>query len=308
MRLVFMGTPSFAVPSLQELLDAGHEVAAVFSQPDRPQGRHFVLTPPPVKLLAQIRGVDVYQPESLRGDDTKALIKRLAPELIAVAAYAKSFRRVLLAIPPRGCLNVHASLLPKYRGAAPIQRAVINNETVTGVTIMQMAEGLDTGDILLQKTLGIGPDETAGELFERLAYLGAGALCETLDKLGSLRPVPQDEARATWAAPLRKEDGALDFSQSAAAVYARIRGVTPWPGAFATLGGKRLKILAAKPSPTQGCPGVLLDSKRLIVGCAEQSLELIKVQLAGAKPISGEELIRGQRLMFGELLFEKVIV
>lgn len=294
-----MGTPDFAVPSLRRLIGDGHEVAAVYTRQDKPQGRHFVLTPPPVKLLAQQSGLPVLQPGTLREAQVWAALSALAPEVIVVAAYGRILPKEILEIPKRGCINVHGSLLPKYRGAAPIQRAVLNGETETGVTIMQMDEGLDTGGILLSKSVAIGPDETAGQLFERMAQLGAEALSETLFSLDSLAVVKQDETLATWAPPLTRQDGLLDWTQDVSAVYARLRGVTPRPGAHTLLGGRILKVHAGVPCGMSGRPGELLDSGRLIVGCKTGSLLLTSVQLEGARALSGEEFLRGQRLRPG---------
>lgn len=306
MRIVFMGTPDFAAPSLQRLIDDGHEIPAVYCQPDKPQGRHFELTPPPVKVLAERQGIAVCQPATLKNADVQAELAALAPELIVVAAYGKILPQAVLDIPPRGCVNVHGSLLPKYRGAAPIQWAVINGEAVTGVTIMQMAQGLDTGDMLLQRETPIGEDETAGELFERVAVLGAEALSQAVSGLDALTPVPQDDALACWSPPLTKADGEIVWSQDARAVYARIRGVTPWPGAHTLFNGKRLKIHRAaligdNDAPTSGAPGELLDDKRLIVACGSGVIELLEVQLEGAKRIAAADFIRGQRLNLGKL-------
>lgn len=304
MKIVFMGTPDFAVPSLQRLIDDGHEILAAYSQPDKPQGRHFVLTPPPVKVLAQQHHIPVYQPTTFKDADTQAQLAALAPELIAVAAYGKILPQSVLDIPRWGCINVHGSLLPKYRGAAPIQWVVINNEPTTGVTIMRMAQGLDTGDMLLQKETPIGENETAGELFERIAALGAQALSEALAMIGTLPPIPQDDALACWSPPLKKTDGEINWAQEAKAVYARIRGVTPWPGAYTFFSGKRIKIhraALAHAQKTTGVPGDLLDAKRLIIACGSGAVELLEVQLEGAKRIAAADFIRGQRLNLGKL-------
>lgn len=304
MKIVFMGTPDFAVPSLQRLIDDRHDILAVYCQPDKPQGRHFVLTPPPVKVLAQQHEIPVYQPATFKNNDVQAQLKSLAPELVVVAAYGKLLPQAVLDIPIKGCINVHGSLLPKYRGAAPIQWAVINNEPVAGVTIMQMAQGLDTGDMLLKRETSIGEDETAGELFLRIAELGAQALSEAVAQLDTLTPVPQDDALACWSPPLQKTDGEIDWSQDAKMIYARIRGVTPWPGAYTLFNGKRLKIHRAaldNSNKATGAPGELLDNKRLIIACGCGSIELLEVQLEGAKRISASDFIRGQRLNLGKL-------
>lgn len=298
-----MGTPDFAVPSLQRLIDDGHEILAVYSQPDKPQGRHFVLTPPPVKVLAQQHDIPVYQPETLKDAAAQAQLAALSPELVVVAAYGKILPQAVLDIPKKGCINVHGSLLPKYRGAAPIQWAVINNEPIAGVTIMQMAQGLDTGDMLLKKETPIGQDETAGVLFERIAALGAQALSEAVAALDVLTPIPQDDALACWSPPLKKTDGEIDWSQDAIAVYARIRGVTPWPGAYTQFNGKRLKIHRAALADVDkaGLPGELLDTKKLVIACKSGAVELLEVQLEGAKRIAAADFIRGRRLNLGKL-------
>ena len=294
MRIVFMGTPNFALPSLLALIERGHEIAAVVTQPDKPQGRHAVLTPPPVKDFAQKNNIQVLQPQTLRDGMFFKSLCALSPEVIVVAAYGKILPRDVLAVPPRGCLNVHGSLLPNYRGAAPIQRAVIQGEEITGVTIMQMDSGLDTGDILLSKSIAIYPDETAGELFERIALLGADCLCEALQNLDRLTPVRQDDTMATWAPPLTREDGKLDFSDGAKRLYDRIRGVTPQPGAYCQTGLKKLKILKAAVTTLQGKAGLLLDAKRLVIGCGEASLELLEVQPEGSKKMPGNAYINGR--------------
>lgn len=304
MKIVFMGTPDFAVPSLQRLIDDGHDILAVYCQPDKPQGRHFVLTPPPVKVLAQQHGIPVYQPATFKDTVVQAQLAALPPELIVVAAYGKILPQAVLDIPAKGCINVHGSLLPKYRGAAPIQWAVINNEPVAGVTIMQMAQGLDTGDMLLKKETPIGEDETSGELFLRIAQLGAQALSEAVDALNTLTPVPQDDTLACWSPPLQKTDGEIDWSQDAITVYARIRGVTPWPGAYTLFNGKRLKIHRAaldNSNSIAGVPGELLETKRLVITCGCGAIELLEVQLEGAKRIPASDFIRGQRLNLGKL-------
>ncbi|MFV0496558.1 MAG: methionyl-tRNA formyltransferase [Candidatus Fimivivens sp.] len=304
MKIVFMGTPDFAVPSLERLLDDGHQILGVYCQPDKPQGRHFVMTPPAVKVLAQQHGIPVYQPQTFKDDQVQAQLATLNPELVVVAAYGKILPQAVLDIPAKGCINVHGSLLPKYRGAAPIQWAVINNEPIAGVTIMQMAQGLDTGDMLLKKETPIGENETAGALFARIAQLGAQALSEAIALLDTLVPMAQDEAQACWSPPLKKSDGAIDWAQDAKMVYARLRGVTPWPGAYTMLNGKRLKIHRAVIDDLNkmlGAPGELLDSKRLRIACGCGAIELLEVQLEGAKRISAADFIRGQRLIVGKL-------
>lgn len=303
MKIVFMGTPEFAVPPLQRLIDDGHQIAAVYCQPDKPQGRRQEFVEPPVKQLAFKSKIPIFQPDRLTETAVQTALRFHKPDVIVVAAYGKLLPREVLSIPPLGCLNVHGSLLPKYRGAAPIQRAIMAGETTTGISVMRMSEGLDTGDILLRRETAIGPEETAGELFGRLSLLGAEALAEALNNLEDLPPVPQDDALASWAAPLRKADGLLNFTRTTAALLNRLRGVTPWPGGYAMLGGKRLKIHRAAPAGAAGRPGELLDDRRLIVACGDGALELLEVQLEGARRMSGEELMRGQRLTKGSNLF-----
>ncbi len=298
MRIVYMGTPDFAVPTLQALLDSPHQVVGVFSQPDRPKGRGYKLVPPPVKELAQSRQIPVYQPEKMRDGIAAGILKELQPDVIVVAAYGRILPKEILELPPYGCINVHASLLPQYRGAGPVQWSVINGEKTTGVTTMFMGEGMDTGDILEQESTTIGPDETAGELMDRLADLGANLLLHTLKRLeaGEAVRTVQDEGRATYAPMLKKSDGALDFSQPAYKLYDLIRGVSPWPGAYAYLGDKLIKIHRAAPlSDHKGEPGFLTGGKRMIVSCGEGALELLEVQPQGGKRMRGEDFLRGLR-------------
>lgn len=306
MRIVFMGTPDFAVPSLQALLDAGHEIAAVYTQPDKPVGRRQLLTPPPVKELALHCGLPVYQPTRLRDGTEAARLRELAPDLIAVVAYGRILPREILEIPRLGCVNVHGSLLPKYRGAAPIQWAVINGETETGITTMVMGEGLDTGDILMVQRTPIDPEETAGELFERLAPMGAACLVKTAAALeaGRIAPVKQDESRATYAPMLDKKMAALDFTRSARELHNLIRGLNPWPVAVTDFGGKRLKVFAARVEKGSGEPGTVLDAGRFVVACGDGALRFTEVQLEGSRRMSAGEFLRGKKLFVGRSLTE----
>jgi methionyl-tRNA formyltransferase len=273
MRIVFMGTPAFAVPSLDALAGAGHELLAVVAQPDRPAGRGRELKAPATKAWALARGLPVLQPEKVRDGRLAAELAALRPDLLAVAAYGRILGRDLLELAPHGAINVHGSLLPRYRGAAPIQWAVANGDAETGVTIMRMDEGLDTGDILLQRVLPIDPADTAEALSPRLAELGGAALCEALALLsaGRLAPVRQRAEEATLAPILGREDGKVDWSRSAAEISARLRGFTPWPGAWTTLDGKVLKLLDAAPAaaPAAGAPGTAtrLAGRGLAVAC-----------------------------------------
>ena len=307
MRIVFMGTPDFAVPSLQALLDAGHEVCAVYTQPDKPQGRKQVLTPPPVKVLAQEHHIPVYQPLSFKGADAQAQLRALEPEVIIVVAYGKLLPKAVLDIPPRGCINVHGSLLPRWRGAAPIQWSVIAGDQKAGVTTMQMAEGLDTGDMLLTCETEVGARETAGELFDRLAQAGAELLVETLDKLDTITPTPQDDSQSCYAHMLDKQMAVIDWTKSAHEIDCLIRGLSPWPIALTTLAGARLKIYAAEPVLGTGKPGEVLESdpkKGLTVACGEGALALHEVQLVGGKRMKSADFLRGHAIQTGTMLGE----
>jgi len=291
MRIVFMGTPDFAVPCLERLLADGHEVAAVFCQPDRPQGRKMRLTPPPVKQAALAHALRVEQPEKLRKNaEVYALLRTLAPELIVVVAYGNILPKKMLEIPPHGCINVHASLLPKYRGAAPIQWAVLNGEPETGVTTMRMDAGVDTGDMLLQAKTPIPEDMAAGELHGVLGALGAEVLSDTLKLLGQGKLISrkQDDALATHAPMLSKELSPLDFSKPAQALHNQVRGLNPWPGATMAFEGRPLKVHKARVARQGGSP--------LCVPCGDgQYLELLVVQAEGKKAIVADEFLRGLR-------------
>ena len=307
MKIVFMGTPDFAVPSLQALLDARHEVCAVYTQPDKPQGRKQVLTAPPVKELALQRGIPVYQPATLKNEDEQAKLRALAPEVIIVVAYGKLLPKAVLDIPPRGCINVHGSLLPRWRGAAPIQWSIIAGDQKAGVTTMQMAEGLDTGDMLLTYETKIGARETAGELFDRLAQAGAALLVETLEKLDSITPRPQDDSQSCYAHMLDKQMAVIDWTKSAHEIDCLIRGLSPWPIALTTLAGARLKIYAAEPVSGTGKPGEVLESdpkKGLTVACGAGALALHEVQLVGGKRMKSADFLRGHAIDKGTMLGE----
>jgi methionyl-tRNA formyltransferase len=311
MKLVFCGTPQFAVPSLERLFTAaaGFDVQLVVTQPDRPQGRGMELAAPPVKQAAQRLGLPLTQPEKIKANqDFQNWLQELRPEAIIVVGYGRIIPPWMLELPPRGNINVHASLLPKYRGAAPIQWAIARGEKVTGVTTMLLNEGLDTGDILLQKELPILPQDNALTLAPRLAELGAGLLVETLRGLeqGSVHPVPQEHSLATLAPILKKEDGQIDFSRTATEVHNRLRGFQPWPGASTHFRGKNLKIITARPSPEKGplAAGELRwREEKLLAGCGSETvLELLEVQPEGKKPISAREFVSGYRPAAGERL------
>ena len=289
MRIVFMGTPDFAVPCLSRLVNDGHDIAAVFCQPDKPQGRRLLLTPPPVKAYALSRFLTVLQPQTLRGQtDMFELLRMLAPDVIVVVAYGKILLREILDIPKYGCINVHASLLPKYRGAAPYQWAVLNGETETGVTTMQMDAGIDTGDMLLQEKCAIPGDMTAGELHDILSELGAQTLARTLAQLADIVPQKQDHARASHAPMLDKSMSPIDWTRPAWEIHNHIRGLNPWPGASMEFDGRPLKIHRARVSET-GCTP-------LHIPCGDgKYIELLSVQAQGKKAMDAGDFLRGLR-------------
>ena len=305
MRIVFMGTPDFAVPSLQALIDAGHDVCAVYTQPDKPQGRKQILTAPPVKTLALEHDIPVFQPNTLKNEDEQARLRELAPEVIIVVAYGKLLPKAVLDIPPHGCINVHGSLLPRWRGAAPIQWAVIAGDEMAGVTTMQMGEGLDTGDMLLTYETKVGEKETAGELFDRLAQSGAELLTQTLVKLDEIEPRPQDDAQSCYAHMLDKQMAVIDWSKSAHEIDCLIRGLNPWPIALTTLSGERLKVFAAEKAAGNGEPGTVLEAdpkKGLTVACGEGALGLTEIQLVGGKRMKATDFLRGHAIEVGTKL------
>jgi len=314
MKLVFCGTPSFAVPTMEALLAAGHEIALVVSQPDRPVGRAQQLTAPPVKQAALAAGLSVTQPEKIRNNaEFRAQLENIAPDAIVVVAYGRIVPPWMLALPRFGCINLHGSLLPKYRGAAPIQWAVANGDAVTGNTTMLLEEGLDTGPILLQQTLEIGPDQTSVDLFDLLARSGAPLVVETLAGLanGAIEPEPQNHNGATFAPLLDREDGRMDFAaRTAHELYNRWRGFQPWPGAFSTLDGKklivhRLAVAELQIDPVQ--PGqIRIENHRLFAACAANTwLEFIELQLEGKKRLPAAEFLRGNQLLAGARLGSK---
>ena len=305
MRIAFLGSPEFAIPSLSMLFEEGHTLC-VFTQPDRPVGRHGKPVPTPVRAFAQEHGIPSLAFEKIRSEEGVAALKAFDPDLMVTAAFGQLLSAENLAVPEYGCINVHGSLLPKYRGAAPIQWAVINGETETGITTMMTDIGMDTGDILLSRRVAIGPDETAGELYERLAGIGAEVLRETLDRLqaGTLVRIPQNPDEATKCVMLRKEHGRLDFHQPAAAVHNRVRGTNPWPGAFAMLDDQPLKIWkTALPSPGSAPelppePGTCEEAGkgRLFVRCSDGMLEILELQLPGGKRLDASTFLRGNHL------------
>ena len=307
LNLVFCGTPPFAVPTLEKLVDAGFRVHLVVTQPDRPKGRGLELVSSPVKESALSLNLPITQPDRIKtNDEFRAQLTALKPDAIIVVGYGRIIPPWMLDLPPLGNINLHASLLPKYRGAAPIQWAIANGETVTGVTTMRIDAGLDTGDILLQQELPIQPDDTAETLAPRLASIGADLMVETLRRLqaGRVQPRPQDNSQASLAPILKKEDGLVDFSRTAAEIFNRIRGFQPWPGAYTKFRGKNLQIAKARPA-ADALPVAELDARadRLLVGCGRNtSLELLEIQLEGKKRTSAQDFVRGYRPHPGEKL------
>jgi len=304
-RTVFMGTPEFALPTLEGLLNAGVNLVGVFTQPDRPSGRGKLLTPPPVKQLAMARGIPVYQPLKLRLPEVVETLRTLSPDLIVVVAYGQILPKSVLDIPRYGCINVHASLLPKYRGAAPINKAIIDGETETGVTTMVMDVGLDTGDMLVKHTTRIAPDETAGELHDRLALLGREAMTETLKQLcaGTLVREQQNDALSCYAPMLKKEDGRLDWTRSAVQLHNQVRGLDPWPGAYTFLAGEPLKLTRTRPlgEAHTAAPGTVLATSRdgVHIACGQGVLSIGELQLPGRRRLPAADFLRGCPLPAG---------
>ncbi|MDG5468321.1 methionyl-tRNA formyltransferase [Deltaproteobacteria bacterium IMCC39524] len=306
LRTVFMGTPDFALQTLQGLIDAGCKMVGVYTQPDRPKGRGKQLAAPPVKELAQKYDIPVYQPLKLRQPEAVAELEALAPDLIVVVAYGQILPKSVLEIPAHGCINVHASLLPKYRGAAPINKAIIDGETETGITTMYMDVGLDTGDMLVKKTLSIGPEETAGELHDRLASLGRETMEETLRQLcaGTLQREVQDDEQSTYASMMKKEDGRIDWGRSAQEIHNHVRGLDPWPGAYTTLNGELLKLAETSPEAAEGLPGSVIAAGKngVCVACGSGSLRIQQLQLAGRKRLTAADFLRGCPLEAGAMM------
>ncbi|MDO4459607.1 MAG: methionyl-tRNA formyltransferase [Clostridia bacterium] len=296
MNVVFMGTPDFAVPSLQILLENNYNVTSVFTQPDKPKGRGHKMQFSPVKELALKYDIPVFQPDRLKNDEIIAEIKSQCPDFIVVVAYGKLLPEAILNIPRFGCINVHGSLLPKYRGAAPIQWAVLNGEKTTGVTTMYMAKGMDTGDMLLKAETEIPVDETSGELFDRLTGIGADLLLETLKGLeaGTVKAEPQNEAEATHSPMITRELSPIDWNKSAEEIHNQIRGLNPWPSATSRYKDKGIKIHASNVIRGKGNPGEIFNYKgKLCVYCGDNALELTEVQLENGKRMSGEAFLLG---------------
>ncbi len=306
MRLVYMGTPDIAVPALEALIEAGHDVAAVVTQPDRAQGRHKELVPPPVKAAALAHGIPVLQPEKASDPDFIEELRIYEPELIVVMAYGQILKKSLLELPPLGCINIHASLLPKYRGAAPIQAAILAGEELTGVTTMYMDEGLDTGDMLLKETVNIDEAETAETLEVKLALAGGRLIVRTLDELAAsrLEREKQDDAASTYVKMIRKEEGQIDWNASALDIERRIRAFYPWPGTYTWHNGGRIKIYAADVMGMAGdAPaGTVVSAAdgRIIVACGEGALNITSLQSEGRKRMDAADFLRGYRLSAGD--------
>ncbi len=309
MRIVFCGTPEFAVPSLRRLAaEPGISVEAVITQPDRPRGRGGNVSASPIKEAALAAGLHVYQPETIKSESAQEFLKRVAPDAVVIIAYGQIVPARLLTIPRLGWMNLHASLLPRYRGAAPIYWSIANGETLTGLTTMQIDKGMDTGPILLQREMEIGPDETSPELAARMSELGAGLVMESLVKFdrGKIIPAMQDASSATYAPILKKEDGRINWTQNARQIYNRMRGFTPWPGTFSTFRGQTCNLWgrpeSSVPTGSDATPGhIIVSSKEIRVACVDSTfLQLEFVQMEGRKRISAQEFDNGARLTAGE--------
>ncbi len=307
LNIVYMGTPDFAVPALESIISEGHNVQAVFAQPDKPAGRGYNLRKPPVKICAEKHGIAVYQPEKLRDSDAEAVIKQLNPDIIVVAAYGQILPESILKLPRLGCVNIHASLLPRLRGAAPIQWAIYNGDKVTGITTMKMAKGLDTGDILEQAETEIGENETADSLHDRLSALGAKIIISTLNKLenGSITPRLQGD-EFTYAPLIKKSMGEIDFSKTAREIYNMIRAFTPWPSAFTMLNGRRIKIVeAAVSDKTTKMPAgsVCFTDGAISAACGDGSvIDFLVIQPEGSGKMPADAFLRGHAVEIGAVL------
>jgi methionyl-tRNA formyltransferase len=304
MRLIYMGTPAFAVEPLRALVAAGHDIAGVVTRTDKPAGRGRTVAAPPVKRIAQGLGIAVFQPKRVRDPEFIDVLRKLAPEAIIVAAYGQILPKEILTLPKFGCINIHASLLPAYRGAAPINWAIIRGEQETGNTIMLMDEGMDTGAILMQERIPIGAEDTASTLTEKLATLGAKLIVSALPLLssGTITPVSQDGSKATMAPLLKKGDGLIDWGRSAREIHNRVRGLSPWPGAYSELDGKIVKIITTGVLDGAGEPGMLYgkDKNTLVAGTGTGLLNILSIQPEGKKPMTAGEFMRGHRGVIGK--------
>lgn len=304
MKIIYMGTPDFAVPALKALVDSEHTVCAVFTQPDKPRGRKMIMTPPDVKVCAQELDIPVYQPQSMKSEEALEIINNYNPDVIVVAAYGQIIPKTVLDAPKYGCVNIHGSLLPKYRGASPIQQSVLNGDKVTGVTTMLMDVGIDTGDILLTKETEIGENETSGELFDRLADLGGELILETLKALeeGTVTPVKQDESLSSHTSKIDKSLCPIDFTKSADEVHNKVRGLNPWPVATTKICGKNVKVYSTKLCEKSGKCGHVISTKPLIVACGEGSVEICEIQPEGKKRMSTEAFLAGHKIEIGDVI------
>ncbi len=294
MRLVFMGTPEFSVPALEALVEAGHEIAAVYSQPPRPAGRGKKDRPSPVQARADALGLVTRHPKSLKSDEAKADFEALGADVAVVVAYGLILPRAVLDAPRHGCLNIHASLLPRWRGAAPIHRAIMAGDAETGVCIMGMEAGLDTGPVFLRDALPIGPEDTTGDLHDRLSALGALLIVKALEKLPELSATPQPDQGVTYAEKVDKAEARIEWNRPAAEVDQHIRGLSPFPGAWFELNGERIKVLRSRTGQGAGTPGTVLTGTT--VACREGAVELVELQRAGKRPMAAEDFLRGTAL------------
>ncbi|WP_397544197.1 methionyl-tRNA formyltransferase [Roseovarius salis] len=301
MRVIFMGTPGFSVPVLEALVEAGHEVAAVYCQPPRPAGRGKTERPSPVQVRAEEMGLPVRHPGSLSGAPEQAALAALGADVAVVVAYGMILPQAVLDMPAHGCLNVHASLLPRWRGAAPIQRAIMAGDRETGVCIMKMEAGLDTGPVLLREATPIGPEDTAGDLHDRLSAMGAHLVIKALDGLETLTPEPQPETGVTYAAKIDKAEARVDWTRPAGEVDGKIRGLSPFPGAWIEVAGQRVKLLASRLAEGCGPPGEVLDDA-LTVACGRGAVQILRLQRAGRGPQGAQEFLRGTSLPPGTRL------
>ena len=304
MRIVFMGTPDFARTALEAIIKVGHEVVLVVTQPDKPKGRSGQLQISDVKDCAIINGIEVFQPAKIKEESSVSFLKTIDADIYVVAAFGQIISKEILDIPRYGCINIHASLLPKYRGASPIQQAILDGEKITGVTIQQMNTGVDTGDILLQREYAITEDETGGMLFDKLSGLGADLVVEALDLIekGKIVPVPQDETKATHCSKIKKDMGLIDWSWDAKKIERYIRGLNPWPSAYTYIGDKQLKIWKANVSEETGECGTVIkvDKKSITIGCGEGSIQVLEVQLEGKKRMETSTFLLGNKILEGD--------
>ena len=306
MKIIFMGTPDFAAASLEALIASRHEIQAVVTQPDKPKGRKGELTPSPVKVVAEEKGIKVYQPLKVRDEEFVKTLRAYNPDVMVVVAFGQIIPLSILQMPKFGCVNIHGSLLPKYRGAAPIQWAVLDGEKETGITTILMDEGIDTGDILLKKTIKIDADETSGSLFDKLMALGAKTILETLDELekGSLTPTKQGESPTAYAKMLTKAMGLIDFTKPAKELDCFVRGMDPWPSAYTLLSGKTLKLWKVRAVEGGGKAGSVIEigKESFTIACGEGAIEVLEVQLEGKKRMSAGDFLKGSTLNIGQEL------